>query len=280
MEKKVAVLIIDPQNDFCNPNGALFVQGAEEDNQRLSNWINANKSSINYIGVTIDSHQVMDIAHPRYWKDSNGNHPEPYTVITEENVINSVWTCVKQDVATNYLKSLSEKGAVHVIWPEHCIIGTWGNLIDPVVGNSILAWAEQGHYVHYIPKGSHPDTEHFGAFEAEVPVDGVKSTEYNKQLEDAINENDVIYLAGQAKSHCVANTLKQIVKNAPKVAKKIVVLEDTMSPVPGGPNGPDTTPTFDELSQPVYDEARELGVRFSTTAAESLTSEETAQPIA
>jgi hypothetical protein len=43
-----------------------------------------------------------------------------------------------------------------------------------------------------------------------------------------------------------------------------------MSDVPGGPNGPGTTPTFGELAQPIYDEAKALGVRFSTTAIENL----------
>ena len=44
--KKIAVLIIDAQNDFCDPSGSLFVEGAVEDNQRLSKWINDNKKEL------------------------------------------------------------------------------------------------------------------------------------------------------------------------------------------------------------------------------------------
>jgi len=73
------------------------------------------------------------------------------------------------------------------------------------------------------------------------------------------------------KSHCVANTLKQVMRKAPNLAKKFVILEDAMSDVSGGPNGPGTTPTFGELAQPIYDEAKAIGVRFSTTVAENLT---------
>ena len=50
MKKKVALLVIDAQHDFCSPNGALPVPGAEEDNNRLSQWILNNKNSIGYIG--------------------------------------------------------------------------------------------------------------------------------------------------------------------------------------------------------------------------------------
>lgn len=59
-------------------------------------------------------------------------------------------------------------------------------------------------------------------------------------------------------------------RKAPNLAKKFVILTDAMSDVPGGPNGPGTTPTFGELAQPIYDEAKALGVRFSTTAIENL----------
>lgn len=31
---KVHLLVIDPQKDFCNPNGSLFVTGADKDMDR------------------------------------------------------------------------------------------------------------------------------------------------------------------------------------------------------------------------------------------------------
>ncbi len=50
--KKNALLIIDPQNDFCNPGdttesnkGSLYVDGAEKDMLRLANWIKQNKDT-------------------------------------------------------------------------------------------------------------------------------------------------------------------------------------------------------------------------------------------
>lgn len=276
MKKRIAVLIIDAQNDFCSPKGSLFVDGSVEDNERLSKWIVDNKEEINYIGCTLDSHQLIDIAHPRFWVDKDGNNPAPFTIISASDVESGKWSAVKPQTALKYLRDLEADGQFpHVIWPEHCIIGTWGNQLDPKVNDAILSWAANGHHVHYVSKGAHPDTEHFGAFEAQVPIENNPLTQYNLPLQKTLEKYDVIYLSGQAKSHCVANTLKQLVDKAPDVAKKVVVLEDTMSPVGGGPNGPGTTPTFDEIAQPIYDAAKKLGVRFSTTIAESLTSNST-----
>lgn len=37
--QKIHLLIIDPQNDFCSPDGSLYVHGAEQDMQRLADFI-------------------------------------------------------------------------------------------------------------------------------------------------------------------------------------------------------------------------------------------------
>lgn len=269
--KKIAILIIDAQNDFCSPKGALFVPGSEEDNARLSQWILANKESIDYIGCTLDSHQINDIAHPGYWRDKDGNHPAPFTAIFVDDVKSGKWSAVKPQHSLDYLQALKDEGEyVHVIWPEHCLIGSWGHGMDEKVLDALKTWSRGGRSIQFVAKGTNSDTEHFGAFEAQVPIANAAETQYNLRLQQVLENYDVVYLAGQAKSHCVANTLKQVVRKAPNLAKKFVILEDTMSDVPGGPNGPGTTPTFGELAQPIYDEAKALGVRFSTTAAEKL----------
>ena len=276
MKKKIALLIIDAQNDFCNPKGSLYVPGADEDNDRLSQWILNNKTGIDHISCTLDSHHTIDIAHPAGWRDKDGNQPAPFSVISADDVRNGDWTPVKITVqkAIDYLQTLEDEGEyVHVIWPEHCVISTWGNLLDEKIDQAIRTWSrDRRKYIHYVPKGEHPETEHFGAFRAQVPLEGYPSTQFNFNLQRTLEKYDVVYLTGQAKSHCVANTLKQLVREVPNLAKKLVVLEDTMSDVPGGPNGPGTTPTFGELAQPIYDEAKNLGVRFSTTSAENLAS--------
>jgi nicotinamidase-related amidase len=269
--KKVALLIIDAQYDFCNPKGSLFVDGAVEDNERLSQWILDNKDEIDYIGCTLDSHSLNDIAHPGYWLDKDGNHPNPMTVITVADVENGTWTAIKPQTGLQYLRDLEADGQFpHVIWPEHCLIGSPGYALDEKVLNAVNAWSRGGTNVHYVAKGVNPDTEHFGAFEAQVPIADKPETQYNFGLQRLLEKFDVVYLTGQAKSHCVANTLKQVVQKAPNLAKKFVVLEDTMSNVPGGPDPSNPSLTFGDLAQPIYDEAAKLGVKFSTTSAENL----------
>lgn len=269
--KKVAILIIDAQNDFCDPKGSLFVPGSQEDNERLSQWILDNKDAIDYIGCTLDSHQVNDIAHPGYWRDKDGNHPRAFTPITLADVESGKWNAVKPQHAREYLKALEDQGEyIHVVWPEHCRIGSWGHGLDEKIDKAITAWSRGGKSIQFVAKGTHPDTEHFGAFEAQVPIDNRPETQYNLNLQNILEKYDVVYLAGQAKSHCVANTLKQVVRKAPNLAKKFVILEDTMSNVPGGPMGIDDPTTFEMIAQPIYDEAAALGVRFTTTAVEKL----------
>ena len=74
MTTKVELLIIDPQVDFCDPKvGALYVPGAEHDMNRLAAMIRRLNNKIDDIHVTLDSHHLIHIAHPIFWKDS-GDH--------------------------------------------------------------------------------------------------------------------------------------------------------------------------------------------------------------
>jgi len=261
MEKRVALLIIDCQNDFCNPNGSLFVPGAVEDNERLSKWILYNKDKINYIGCTLDSHQINDIAHPGYWRDKDGNHPDPYTSITVDDVKNGKWNAIKPQHALYYLQTLESEGEyAHVIWPEHCLIGTSGHAIDDKVNQALQSWSRGGKSIQYVTKGSFPDTEHFGAFEAQVPIKNIASTQYNLKLQETLERYDVVYLAGQARNFCVVNTMKQMINKAPNLVKKMIILNDCMSDVPG----------FDGLGEDVWDKAKSLGAKISTSDKENL----------
>src|SRR5262249_27921260 len=94
MSKKVHLVVIDPQVDFCDPNGALYVQGAEADIRRLAAAVKRLAPRLDDIHVTLDSHRLIDVAHPVFWKDSNGAHPAPFTIITAADVEGGRWTPV------------------------------------------------------------------------------------------------------------------------------------------------------------------------------------------
>lgn len=273
--KKNALLIIDAQFDFCNPKGALFVPGSVEDNKRLASFILDNIKEIDYMATTLDSHHLIDIAHPPFWADKDGNQPNPFTVITAKDVRDGKWTpkFYAPQLVLKYLDTLEQQGEfVHVIWPSHCLIGTPGHAIDTIVYDAIKAYdSEKGAAgCVFVTKGAHPLTEHFGAFRAQVPIAGVASTEVNMPLLKTLAEYENVYLAGQAKSHCVANTLKQALQYVPDLAKKFIILEDCMSSVPGGPDPSNASLTFEKIAEPIYESARQAGVRFSNTTQEKL----------
>lgn len=259
---KNALLIIDPQYDFCNPDGALFVAGAEQDMQNLHDFIIKNSSQLDHICVTIDSHPVNDISHPSFWKDQAGNFPTPFTQINLADVKSGKWTArFEAQKATEYLEKLEAQGEFpHFIWTEHCLVGSKGGAIDDTLMPALKNWArEKGKNYQTVAKGMYPLSEHFGIFMAQIPSDSIPETQLNQGLLDSLNQYDSVYLAGEAKSHCVATSLKQIMDYAPELAKKIIILEDCMSDIP----------TLEHLGAPVYEEARKKGIRFALAAEEN-----------
>jgi len=73
---------------------------------------------------------------------------------------------------------------------------------------------------------------------AEVLVPEDKSTSFNNELMDRFLKNEgKLIIVGQASSHCVNFSVRDIVEHWPKDCGKsfsdIVILKDCMSPVPG-----------------------------------------------
>ena len=64
-------IIIDKQYDFDNPNGALYVPGAENINKPIIDYIKKNRNSINQIIWTVDAHKKKD----QSFKDYGGQWP-------------------------------------------------------------------------------------------------------------------------------------------------------------------------------------------------------------
>ncbi len=255
--KKNALLIIDPQNDFCKPDGALYVGGADEDMNRLAKWLDKYSKEIDFVGVTIDSHQPNDISHPQFWMDKNGTYPAPFTQITSNDVESGNWT-PRFDPARclAYLKELETQNEYpHVIWPMHCIIGSEGAAIYTTLLAAMIKWTDKGKFYQTVAKGTFPFTEHFGAFRANIPDPNRPETQLNHGLMKTLESYQNVYLAGEAKSHCVANSLKQVLDEAPSLAPKFVVITDAMSNVTG----------FETLGDPIYERAKKMGVRFTTT---------------
>jgi len=256
---KLHLLIIDPQNDFCDPKGALFVPGADQDMKILAEFMNRVSAKIDDIHVTMDSHQDFDIAHPIYWKDSSGNNPQPFTIITATDVKSGKWrasSVSEQSWALEYVEKLEAQSNKFplCVWPTHCVIGSNGFGIFPAVLESMRKWAvEEVAVLDIVTKGSNYKTEHYGGLMAEVPDQNDPGTQLNTALIQTLQSADMIVCAGEALSHCLATTLTQVIDNfGDENAKKLVILEDCSSPVPG----------FEKAADDFINYAKSHGVRF------------------
>ncbi len=266
MSRKVHLITIDPQNDFCIPlgpggeKGALVVAGADADMARLGKFISKNKGRIEQIHCTLDSHQYVHIAHPAFWKNSKGERPNPFTLITEDDVVNGVWSAYNpkwQSKALEYVKTLKKNGRyVLCIWPPHCLIGTWGHAIVPEVAKALYEWETDFNRVNFVAKGSNLFTEHYSAVKADVPDDDDNSTKLNAGLIDLLQEADEILITGEALSHCVANSIRDVATEfGDSQVCKFTLLEDTSSNVGG----------FEKLGQDFVREMVKKGMKTTNT---------------
>jgi len=236
----VHLICIDPQRSFCCPDGELYVPGASEDMTRLAKMIDRIGPKINDIHVTLDSHHHIHIAHPVFWKDKKGKNPDPFTLINVDDVENGTWRATKpslQQYALKYVKELKKNGRyVLCVWQPHCLIGTVGQTLHPEVNESLAKWSKQNFgYPDFITKGSNILTEHYSVVQADVPDPSDPSTQLNVGFINTLAEADMILFTGEAGSHCTKNSCEDIVNNFSDItqAKKIKLLKDTMSAVPG-----------------------------------------------
>ncbi len=256
MSVRTALLAIDAQFDFCNPDGALFVPGADQDILRLVALLDRMGNRVHDIVVTLDTHQVLDISHPGFWRNGKGEMPLPFTAISFEMVKNGVWQPIwEEEWVLSYLETLERQGQFeHFIWPEHCLIGSAGNALEPVLEAALSDRARTTGRNHLtVIKGLNPFTEHFGIFEAQVPMGGDPDTQLNRQLIDYLSEYDRILVAGEARSHCVGTSIRQVLKHAPGLIPNMVLLTDCMSDITG----------MGHLAAPIYREAEEKGMQFA-----------------
>jgi nicotinamidase-related amidase len=254
-------LIIDPQNDFCDiPGAALPVKGANDDLNRVAMLIHERGHQLDAIHVTLDSHQPLHIAHPSWWRDAQGLPPPPFTVITLENVEQGRWSAcseARQQHGLNYVKALAKGERYQLtIWPEHCLIGSWGHNVHAELLAALNEWSRrQLKTVHYVPKGSNPDTEHYSAIAAEVIDPSDLGTQLNTYLLDQLKQADHILVAGEALSHCVAGTVRDIAAYLGHTdAHRLVLLTDGSHPVSG----------FEHLAEQFIAEIKTKGIRCLT----------------
>lgn len=280
---KISFVGIDIQNTFCAPGFELFVggrsgTGAVDDNVRLCTFLYKNLARISHITLTQDTHFAAQIFHPLFFIDENGNHPDPYTNISNQDIQQGKWKTnphilqalnvdlpYTEQYLDYYTSQLEKTGKYSLtIWPYHAMLGG--------IGHAIVSSIEEAVFFHTVSrfsqvtinqKGSLPLTEHYSAIQPEI-LHGPNHEEIGKRdnfIFELLDTADLLIITGQAKSHCLAFTITDIaaaLKNTnPVLLEKIYILEDCTSPVvvPGGFD-------FTENSDIIYNRFAEMGIHL------------------
>ncbi len=256
---RIGLLSVDVQNTFCLPQSELFVagrsgRGAMDDNARLCRFIYRNLGILTEIAATLDTHETLQIFHPPFWVNAAGEHPEPYTQISVPDVESGTWrpnpdaaaalgcdAAHLEGHALHYVKALAGRYPL-MIWPFHSMLGG--------VGHALVAGVEEAMFFHsaaraartrFEVKGRHPLTENYSVLRPEVleSYDGRSIGRRNTAFVESLLAHDALIVAGQAKSHCVAWTMDDLLaemrarNNGASAARlaRIYLMEDCMSPV-------------------------------------------------
>ena len=234
---KIQLLIVDMQVDFCHPEGSLYVPGALDDLRRLIEFIYRQAERITRIICSLDSHLPYQIFHPCWWVDRKGKHPAPFTVISEESVNAGIWQPLyERQWSVEYVKRLKKLARKELtIWPYHVLIGSPGHMLDPELFSSVFwhSLARNSQPIWWM-KGSIPKTEHYSVVQSEIPVPEHPQGTKNRDFIELIMSADYTLIAGEAASHCVLETIEDLVEEfagSPEFLKRLIVLEDCTSPV-------------------------------------------------
>jgi nicotinamidase-related amidase len=252
-ERRVCLVAVDVQNTFCTPGFELFVAGrsgtgAVDDSRRLCSFVYRNLAAITEIVVTLDTHQAFQIFHAAFLIGRDGERPAPYTLVSAADVAAGRWS-VDRDAAEalgvdaeraaehlrHYVATLASGGKYELtVWPFHAMLGG--------LGHSLVSALEEAFFFHAIArkaptrfeiKGFAPLTEHYSALGPEVlrGSRGEPIGERNAALVEHLRSFDAVVVAGQAKSHCVAWTVQDLLDDEPELARKLSLLEDCTSAV-------------------------------------------------
>jgi len=252
-ELRTCLLLVDVQNTFCSPGFELFVAGrsgtgAVDDTKRLCAFLYRSLGVVTQTVVTLDTHQAFQIFHAPFLSDANGRHPDPYTLVSLDDVASGRWRVSEDAGATlgldreeaseqlrAYVGALASGGKYALtVWPFHALLGGIGHALVSEVEEAVFFHATaRFSQTRFEVKGTSPLTEHYSALGPEVErgPHGEQLGERNTALVEHLSAFDAVIVAGQAKSHCVAWTVEDLLEDVPVIASRLYLLEDCSSAV-------------------------------------------------
>ncbi len=238
---RILLWLVDVQIDFVFPApiGNLPVPNAIDDTRRTIEWLYHNIQTVTHIAASLDTHMPFHIFYPSWWQNDKGEHPAPYTVITADEVHRGVWKAITDpEWSVYYVETLESVGKKQLmIWPFHCMEGTVGRALVPALSEAIVYHsAARMDQPTYLTKGTIAHTEFYSVVEPEVKYPNHPDGGINVKFLEIVAEFDLIYVAGQARSHCVLETMNSVMRhfaNRPEVINKLRFLDDCTSSIPG-----------------------------------------------
>jgi len=254
---RMCLLSVDVQNTFCIPGFELYVggrtgTGAVDDNRRLCEFIYRHLGVITEICPTMDTHQALQIFHALFLINDQGEHPAPFTLISEQDILNGIWKfnplvryslgmdeARAQQYLLHYTRRLKQGERYDLtVWPYHAMLGG--------IGYALVSAVEEAIFFHTIArysqadfqvKGNNPWTENYSVLGPEVleDVHAKPIAQRNTHFIEKLLQFDAVIIAGQAKSHCVAWTIDDLLRDMlirdKALASKVYLLQDCTSPV-------------------------------------------------
>lgn len=237
--------------------GELYIDGAEEDCERAAIFLRWLGRRATEVTLSIDTHDKMHIAHPMHWEYQGGEHPKPFSTLSGRVPLQHVSSGTPNDgdsfkrddrsLLTTSVPEMYEGSQSHVseqepwgrltVWPEHCLTGSFETMIWPSILDAVHRWQTLVKKpVTWIRKGQTLQSEQFGIFRL---AGASKFTVRGARILGRMAKADRIYVMGQARSHCVGESLSQMqdyfqatfgVRN--KLMSKVYLVGDCTRDVP------------------------------------------------
>lgn len=188
MTKKLALVVVDLQEDFLPPDGSLAIKDGRSIVADINKLLNDPKYNWSLIIATQDWHPANHISF------ASQHNVEPYTELIFEHPKGEI------DPSTNKVKTMKQ-----YVWPDHCVQNTKGASLEPTFNKAFEAVSKP---LVNVKKGYLQDREYYSCFQ---DCWGIHHTEILEVLKT--NEITDVVFVGLAYDFCVLNSAIDCAKN-------------------------------------------------------------------